>query len=163
MNLSVRALTENDWAAIDDIQKQVYPKALYEDISVLKQKHAVAPESCWVAVDIHDQVQGYLFAHRWANSKQPPSLNTAMSSYAGDLLYLHDLAMASDAQGHGLTRHLWQTFVQYARHENLTQGMLVAVNGSVPYWQYKGFEIQAPVDTSKGYGSDATLMVTRLA
>jgi ribosomal protein S18 acetylase RimI-like enzyme len=160
VNITVRAIQTGDWSAIDEIQRQAYPQALHEDIKVLQQKQSLAPESCWVAVDNEDRVCGYLLAHRWHDVNQVPALDTELASAEGSVLYIHDMALAINVQGLGLSMALWQMLIAYAREHLLQTMSLVAVNDSHAYWRHKGFIAQGQLNGDKGYGNNAVLMAT---
>jgi GNAT superfamily N-acetyltransferase len=55
------------------------------------------------------------------------------------LLYLHDMAVAPEARSLGLAVHMLGQLQQRARALGLPRLGLVAVQGSVPYWQRQGF------------------------
>lgn len=158
MLVSVRLIDPADWPAIDMIQQQAYPLPLHEDLTVLQQKQQLAPDSCWVVVDETDQVLAYLLTHRWHDARNPPSLDTPLPSAHGDTLYIHDMTVSVQAQGLGLSAHLWQCLEDYSQTHALTELALVAVNGSQPFWQRRGFTKVQSLSAEKGYGDDAVLM-----
>jgi GNAT superfamily N-acetyltransferase len=163
LNITIRHIDAEDWSAIDDIQRQAYPEALHEALDVLQQKQALAPESCWVAVDNDNRVQGYLLAHRWHSINDAPELDQPLTEAQGDVLYIHDLALTPTSQGLGLSMLLWQTLIAFAREHSLNVLSLVAVNDSLPFWQHKGFDEVDSLPAEKGYGDDARLMNHRIA
>lgn len=55
------------------------------------------------------------------------------------LLYLHDMAVAPEARSLGLAARLLARLVERAQALGLARLGLVAVQGSVPYWQRQGF------------------------
>ncbi|MFN3302714.1 MAG: GNAT family N-acetyltransferase [Roseateles sp.] len=55
------------------------------------------------------------------------------------LLYLHDMAVAPEARSLGLASRLLARLADSARALGLPRMGLVAVQGSVPYWQRQGF------------------------
>ena len=156
--LTVRQMIAADCTAIDTIQRQVYVPALQESPAVLRNKQALSPATCWVLADHQDILIGYLYAHYWADADTPPPLDTEQTEATGSLLFIHDLTIAPSYQGLGLSRLLWQTFVRYAQTKQVTDWLLVAVNGSVPFWQRRGFRSISVVAPEKGYGADARLM-----
>lgn len=55
------------------------------------------------------------------------------------LLYLHDMAVAPEARSLGVAAQLLARLADSARALGLLRIGLVAVQGSVPYWQRQGF------------------------
>ncbi|QSP95011.1 GNAT family N-acetyltransferase [Marinobacter salinisoli] len=162
MTVAVRPIQGSDWPAIDAIQRQAYPDDLHEEIAVLQQKQQRSPDTCWVVTDGDDQVAGYLLAHRWPSATDVPALDQPLPAIGGNVMYIHDMALAPSARGRRLSRLLWQELIEQVRRENLTTLALVAVNDSQDYWQHRGFEITAPVAPEKGYGNRAVQMVMTL-
>ncbi|WP_165917474.1 GNAT family N-acetyltransferase [Roseateles saccharophilus] len=64
------------------------------------------------------------------------------------LLYLHDMAVAPEARSLGLAARLLARLRERAQALGLARIGLVAVQGSVPYWQRRGFVEAA--EMSKG-------------
>ncbi|MDO3720854.1 GNAT family N-acetyltransferase [Marinobacter sp. chi1] len=162
MTAVVRAIQDSDWTAIDKIQWQSYPDDLHEDIAVLRHKQQLSPDTCWVVVDGGGEVQGYLLAHRWRSTTEVPALDQPLPAVGGNVMYIHDMALAPSARGRRLSRLLWQALIEQVRRENLTTLALVAVNDSQDYWQHRGFEITTPVAAEKGYGARAVQMIMTL-
>ncbi|MFO7528697.1 MAG: GNAT family N-acetyltransferase [Marinobacter sp.] len=159
MSVTVRAIQSSDWPAIDGIQRQAYPECLHEDIAILQQKQHQSPDTCWVVTDGEGRVQGYLLAHHWPSVTDVPALDQPLPAVGGDVMYIHDMALALNAQGLGRSMPLWQALTAQVRQENITTLALVAVNDSQAYWQKKGFEVSAPVAIEKGYGKRAVQMI----
>ncbi|MFP3345463.1 GNAT family N-acetyltransferase, partial [Halomonas sp. SIMBA_159] len=55
--------------------------------------------------------------------------------------YLHDMAVSQNARGLGLASRLLNYAEQYAIELGFSRLALVAVQGSVPYWQKRGFVV----------------------
>lgn len=62
-----------------------------------------------------------------------------MPASNGDCLYLHDMAVSSDARGQGVATALLACAQQYAQQQKLRALTLVAVQNSASYWQQQGF------------------------
>lgn len=80
------------------------------------------------------------------------------------LLYLHDMAVAPEARSLGLAARLLAQLKARAQALGLPQMGLVAVQGSVPYWQRQGFAepaVLAPGLAAKvaSFGADARFLV----
>ncbi len=79
------------------------------------------------------------------------------------LLYLHDLAVAPEARSLGLASRLLARLTDSARALGLARMGLVAVQGSVPYWQRQGFaepaSLTAPLRAKlASFGAEARFM-----
>ncbi len=80
------------------------------------------------------------------------------------LLYLHDMAVAPEARSLGLAARLLAQLKARSQALGLPQMGLVAVQGSVPYWQRQGFAeppVLAPGLAAKvaSFGADARFLV----
>ncbi|MBV8036829.1 GNAT family N-acetyltransferase [Roseateles sp.] len=80
------------------------------------------------------------------------------------LLYLHDMAVAPQARSLGLAARLLARLSERARALGLARLGLVAVQGSVPYWQRQGFAEPAglPAGLSAklaSFGAEARFLV----
>lgn len=81
------------------------------------------------------------------------------------LLYLHDMAVAPEARSLGLAGRLLAQLRQRAQALGLNRLGLVAVQGSVPYWQRQGFaelaSLPGPLAAKLAtFGPDARFMVS---
>ncbi|MFG6413637.1 GNAT family N-acetyltransferase [Roseateles sp. DC23W] len=79
------------------------------------------------------------------------------------LLYLHDMAVAPEARSLGLAARLLARLADSARALGLPRMGLVAVQGSVPYWQRQGFAepalLTAPLaDKLASFGTNARFL-----
>jgi GNAT superfamily N-acetyltransferase len=142
---ALRPLTAADLAAVLRLQAHCYPRAYLEPEAAFAAKLRASPQTSW-CMD-HPDAAGELLAYlvclpvqglRW------PTLHAdhCHSPSRPDTLYLHDLSLHTDARGQGVG----QAFVGHAQHwaqaEGLQRLVLIAVQGSQPYWQKQGF---APV------------------
>jgi GNAT superfamily N-acetyltransferase len=77
------------------------------------------------------------------------------------MLYLHDLALTSNARGLGLPSRLLSCAFDHARSRALDTMALIAVQGTERFWAGYGFEPTTPslelLDTLHTYG-DARFM-----
>lgn len=83
------------------------------------------------------------------------------------LLYLHDMAVAPEARSLGLAARLLARLQQSAQALGLARLGLVAVQGSVPYWQRQGFVepagLSAPLAAKlASFGAEARFLVRPL-
>jgi len=84
------------------------------------------------------------------------------------LLYLHDMAVAPEARSLGLAARLLARITERARALQLPRIGLVAVQGSVPYWQRQGFvepmqSSAALANKLASFGEDARFLTRSLA
>lgn len=84
------------------------------------------------------------------------------------LLYLHDMAVAPETRSLGLAAQLLARLLQRTEALGLSRIGLVAVQGSVPYWQRQGFSEQTPLSGPlaaklASFGSEARFMSRGLA
>ncbi|ARU05853.1 hypothetical protein CCO03_15260 [Comamonas serinivorans] len=80
-----------------------------------------------------------------------------------DTLYLHDLALQPQARGSGLARRLVREVLAAGQARGLRTAALIAIQGSVPFWQAQGFAGVAPDSAElarklRSYGAEAQLM-----
>lgn len=80
------------------------------------------------------------------------------------LLYVHDMAVAPQARSLGLAARLLSRLGERARALGLARLGLVAVQGSVPYWQRQGFAEPAELSTGlsaklASFGAEARFLV----
>lgn len=145
------------WPDIQRVQAEVYHQVEPESTETLRSKWLASPASCFVARK-GEAVLAYLLAHGW-DSELPPKLYQPIApATQGRFLFLHDLAVSHRAGGLGLGRRMVERLLAVARQRRFGQIRLVAVQGSVPFWQKMGFQPVPGVQPSRSYGGDATLM-----
>jgi ribosomal protein S18 acetylase RimI-like enzyme len=159
----VRGMRIDDLAGVLAVQAACYGEALLEPAGVMRQRLAVAGDSCWVA-QAAQGVVGYLLCYR-----SLPACVTALHGEfhpapQADTLYLHDLAVHPRAAGQGMGLRLFECARQLAQAERLTGMALVSVQQSAPFWVRQGFapvELAPPGERARlaAYGTDAAYMV----
>ena len=161
--LQLRCLEEADLPAVLRIQEACYHAIAPESRASLHAKVLASPATCLVAQTAAGVV-GYLIA---APIRFPdlPALDAATFRLAddADTLYIHDLAVAQAGRGTGAGRALVRGAVEAAKGRGLQRACLVAIQGSLPYWEQFGFEavaapsgaVAAKLDS---YGPSARLM-----
>jgi ribosomal protein S18 acetylase RimI-like enzyme len=142
--ISLRPLTLADVPAVLDLQAQCYAYEFLESADSFSAKIAAteAQQTSWVAQDAASQQPlAYLVALP-ACAATLPTLNAAQLQVPEqpELLYLHDLAVAPQGRALGLGRRLVEMVEKRAAALGLRRLGLVAVQGSQPYWQGRGFE-----------------------
>ena len=141
MSIHIRLINEADLSAIVAIQDSCYTDALFEDACLISRRLASQPQSCWLAENDTGEVLAYLFSYPSRN-RQVAALGSDFCRYAdADVLYLHDMAVSHNARGMRLALQLLAHAEQYAADLGFKTLALVAVQGSVPYWQKQGFDV----------------------
>ncbi len=141
MTITIRLIKPADITAVVALQDSCYSDALYESPVLLQQRLSVAADSCWLAENANGQLLAYLFCYPSINGQITPLASAFTLNAMPELLYLHDMAVNPAARGLGLASRLLATAQQYALSQGLTKLALVAVQGSVPYWQRQGFRV----------------------
>ena len=141
MTVSIRLMTPADIPGVVALQDSCYSDALYESPALLQQRLAAAADSCWLAENANGQLLAYLFSYPSMNGYVTPLASAFNVSNTAELLYLHDMAVSPAARGLGLASRLLATAKQHSLSLGLTKLALVAVQGSVPYWQRHGFAV----------------------
>jgi len=139
---NLRPLTGADLAAVLCLQAHCYPGAYLEPEAAFAAKWHASPHTCW-CVD-HPGAAGQLLAYLVClpvEGLQWPALHAdhCPAPVRADGLYLHDLALHADARGQGVGRALVQHGLRWAQHQGLQRLVLIAVQGSQPYWCKQGF------------------------
>src|SRR5690606_15072034 len=108
-------------------QREAYGDAYQESATVLGGKLALARASCWGA-EAGGVLLGYAFAHPWRRASPPP-LHAALESLpaAADAMFVHDVAIAACARGHGLAARLLARIEAAARAGGYPALRLVAM------------------------------------
>ncbi len=171
MRSSVRVLHPHDLLAVHALQSQSYPLGYQEPVEAFAAKLDASPETAW-GVD-HPARSGLLLGYLFClpiRGLQWPALHAAqcLPAQHPDGLYLHDLCLHPDARGQGLGYALVHQARQWALEQGLAALRLIAVQGSVPYWQKQGFSrvpdsvlLQHAADLSS-FGAQACAMAMPL-
>lgn len=164
----IRPMRMTDLTAIQKVQSQCYPTAYLESREAFATKLAGAPGSCWVAQDREASVQAYLVCLP-VDAESFPALNAARwhPPKQANMLYLHDLAVSPSLRGSGTAKSLVEQARTQAQRMGLASLVLVAVQGSEPFWQRHGFAVQIPEHANvarklASFGADARLMTCPL-
>jgi GNAT superfamily N-acetyltransferase len=162
----VRRLERADLSAALQIQAESYPAFLREHEGAFASRLEVAAPYCLAAARAEVLV-GYLLAHGWP-SRSPPAVGTRLArNVAGDVLFIHDLAVGSAGQGLKVGRRLIGRAFELAARDGRATAELIAVEGAASYWRTLGFAdaTVSPVLAAKlaGYGADARWMTRSTA
>ena len=156
--MPITSISDNCWQNILNVQAQAYTDVLPEALNVLKSKWLASPEMCFVFKNSKNETVGYLLAHSW-NSDVPPKLFQELpSDAAGDILYLHDLAVSDHIRGQGVASQLFNKLLESAKTHGYKRILLVAVQKSESYWFKHGFREVPNAIVCRSYGEEALLM-----
>lgn len=159
-----RHMKERDLALVGAVAARVHP-AYPEDAAVFAERLSLYPDGCRV-FERESHIAAYVVSHPW-RYREPPSLNMLLGALPPkpSTFYIHDLALAPDVRGTGAGADLVASLATCARAAGLPTMSLIAVNGSIGFWQRQGFSpIAEPSLTEKlrSYSDDAQFMVRDL-
>lgn len=141
--ISVTAMTATDLDDALALQSRSYPAFLVEDASAFASRMGLAASFC-LAARREGELLGYLLAHGWPRCS-PPAVGTVLTDCGpGDVLFIHDLAVASAGRGSGVGRMLIARAFDLAARAGLRRAELIAVEGAADYWRRLGF-VAVPV------------------
>lgn len=160
--VTIEPLTRADLGPALAIQARCYPAFLREDERAFASRLDVARPYC-LGVRRGNALLAYLLSHGWA-SGSPPAVGTVLpEGQGGEVLFVHDLAVAPAGRGLGLGRRLAECGLALAAADGLARAELIAVEGAAGFWAGLGFregamsaELAAKV---AGYGSAARWMM----
>lgn len=158
----IRPLLHADLPGVLDIQAACYGEGFVEPMDAFANKLSQAPDTCW-GVDHHGHLRAYLFCLPVTPHTLPALHATAWQRPTEPRwLYLHDMAVHPEVRAMGLARRLLDTARQQAHVLSCDAVVLVAVQGSVPYWMRHGFSVvhaEGPLaDKLRSFGDEATFM-----
>src|SRR4029434_10017913 len=78
----IRAMTVQDLAEVDRIQREVYDPRLLETVAVLEDKIRYFPQGCWLC-EADQGVVGYMLSHP-SSLAAPPALKMFFSPNASE-------------------------------------------------------------------------------
>ena len=140
--VSIRPLSPADLPAALAIQAASYPAFLCEDQAAFLSRLEIAASCCLAAVR-GETLIAYILAHGWPGEAPPPVGTVLPRRAASEVLFSHDLAVASMGRGTGLGRRLVREAFALAGDLNLSRAELIAVEGAAAYWRRLGFD-EAP-------------------
>jgi ornithine decarboxylase len=162
----VRPIAEADWDAIAEIEHATYaPLGLSEGRAALRSWAALSPDTCFV-LELDRRVAGYVLALPFPEGRapslgRPEDTDAADVADAGSLsgnLHLHDLVLAEDLRGRGLSRPLLRRLESVAATRMFEHVCLVSVGGSEGFWAANGYQAHREVAVAESYGNQAVYM-----
>ena len=155
-----RPMVADDLNAVSKLALNIHVDFPESD-SVLREKLTWFPEGCYT-LGQGEMISGYLLSHPWKRH-DPPPLNNLLGGLPPrpDIYYIHDLALAYSARGHGMAEQIVDEIVMLARSLKLASVSLVAVGGSDGFWKRQKFRIVSTADLNnklEPYGAQAYYM-----
>ncbi|MDC9822899.1 GNAT family N-acetyltransferase [Devosia sp. ZB163] len=159
-----RTMTAYDLPAVQGIADTVHVD-FFEAPEVLAERLSLYHNGCYL-LEVGEKPAGYVLSHPWTYGTLPP-LNTLLKHLPAepDTYYLHDLCLLPVARRVGAASRIVEALTKHARAEGYPTMTLVAVAGSIPFWQRQGFEtveIEALYAKLLSYEDAASYMVKRL-
>lgn len=163
--VTVDALRLSDLPAALAIQAEAYPEFLREGEHAFRSRITLIRSYC-LAARCYGQLLGYLLAHGWRRRSPPPIGAILDDSVPSEVLFLHDLSVASTGRGLAIGRQLVEQAFALAAEDGLHRAELIAVEGAAAYWSKLGF-VTEPVSRDlqekvRGYGNSACWMARAL-
>ncbi|MBN8444567.1 MAG: GNAT family N-acetyltransferase [Gammaproteobacteria bacterium] len=145
--LVIRQMQLTDLPAVVKLQDRCYSQELFESADLVKSRLLLTPQSYWVAL-YQDKLWAYLFSYPAVLGKIN-ALGQPFAAYSdANCLYVHDLAVSSDARGQGVATKLLEQAIAYARELDFDYLSLVSVQNSLPFWQDRGFSVVTELSES---------------
>lgn len=143
-----RAMTGYDLEAVQEIADTVHPD-FYEAPEVLAERQRLYRNGCYL-LELGDKPAGYVLSHPWHHGSLP-ALNAPLGQLPADAdtYYIHDLALLPVTRRVGAASSIVSALTKHAKAEGYPTMSLVAVNGSLPFWERHGFVV---TDLSELYG-----------
>lgn len=154
-------LLAKDMAQVDAIAGRLHA-GLPERPAVLAEKRDLSPATCLKLV-LDETIVGYGLAHPWVLREIPP-LDAFLNALppSPTCLYVHDVAILSEARGRQAAARFMANLTAQARALGLAHLACVSVYGTVRLWSALGFEADDDPglrDKLSSYGDSARYMV----
>jgi ribosomal protein S18 acetylase RimI-like enzyme len=159
-----RAMSGYDFGAVFEIANKVHP-GFFEAEDVLAEKFALYRNGCYL-LEVSERPAGYVLSHPWKRGSLP-ALNALLGAIPADAdsYYIHDLALLPVTRGVGAAGQIVAALTKHARAMGFPTMSLVAVNGSVAFWEKQGFAVEERPELSDklaAYEDAARYMVKAL-
>ncbi len=156
-----RPSTPDDIAAIGDIENVVHVVFGQERPEVHRERMTLFPDGHRVLIK-DARIVGYSVAYPWRLS-DVPKLDTFLGRLPApaECMFVHDVAMLPEAQGHGAAKAFITHVTDVARQLGLNKLALVSVYGTTVVWSRLGFHITLPLGGPHAleiYGDTAAYM-----
>lgn len=157
-------MTEADLDEVLALQGAGYPASLHDSAAAFRSRMTLAPDLNLTARR-NGALAGYLVSHPWRRGAPPPvdAVLGEAPEGADACWYVHDLSVAADQRGTGVTAALLASGAAAARTRGLGHSELIAVAGAEGFWAKQGWRRVEPLDPDlaakvAGYGALAVFM-----
>ena len=162
---AIRRFEPSDLPAGLILQAISYPAFLHEDAEAFASRLRLSASYCFVA-ERDGAVIAYLLAHGWIRQSLPP-VGSVLADTAGEVLFVHDLAVSVAGRGLNIGRPLVSHAFASAGRDGLLQAELIAVEKAAGYWRALGFA-EEPVSPDLAvkiatYGPEARWMTRSIS
>jgi GNAT superfamily N-acetyltransferase len=165
--VQLHAMTPADLDAVLALQQRCYGVDFLEHREAFEAKLAATQglDCCWMARRDDGEPLAYAVSLPVCEATLPAlDAPRCERPAAPTLLYLHDMAVAPEARSLGLAARLLARLRERAHALGLPCMGLVAVQGSVPYWQRQGFAepaaLAAPLAAKlASFGAEARFLI----
>jgi GNAT superfamily N-acetyltransferase len=149
-----------DLVAVEQVAELVHPD-YPEDAAVFAERLRLYPDGCFV-FETGRRIEGYAIAHPGLR-RDPPGLNTLLRDLPAqpDTLHIHDVALLPQTRGLGLGVGITARLVLQALAAGVPWLSLIAVGGSLRFWEKNGFGVADQVAVRESlatYGETAVFM-----
>lgn len=159
-------MVARDLASVVALADRLFPHHPEEPVH-FAERLALGASLCLTLSDAGEGVAGYAIAYPWPLGVIPPLNRPLAPAPPPDgAAYLHDFGIAPGVSGAGHAGTGIALLAERARRAGYGALALVAVNGTVRFWQGRGFRICQPAGAMRsklaGYGGEARYMVRTL-
>ena len=157
-------MTAYDLPAVEKIAGVVHPN-FYEAPEVLAERQRLYRNGCYL-LEVGERPTGYVLSHPWEAMSLPP-LNAVLGEIPADATtyYLHDLALLPVARRIGAASQIVSALIKHATVRGFPTMTLVALNGSLGFWERHGFaakDVSHLAGALASYEPSARLMIKEL-
>lgn len=139
-DIAWRAMTGYDIDAVFDIANRIHTD-FFEAREVLAERQMLYRNGCYL-LEVSERPAGYVLSHPWRLGSLP-ALNALLGALPedADTYYIHDLALLPLTRGLGAAGQIVEALTKHAKAMGFASMSLVAVNGSLAFWEHQGFAV----------------------
>src|SRR5690606_4138770 len=139
-DIAWRAMTGYDIDAVFDIANRIHTD-FFEAREVLAERQMLYRNGCYL-LEVSEKLAGYVLSHPWRLGSLP-ALNALLGALPedADTYYIHDLALLPLTRGLGAAGQIVEALTKHAKAMGFASMSLVAVNGSLAFWEHQGFAV----------------------
>lgn len=148
--MPVRLLTPRDLPSVLAVQRECYRRELQERGAAFRSKLKLFPRGC-LTLDRPGPLEAYVLCLPWRSGEPLPLDAPSLAlPRRPDCLYIHDLAVMPALRGSGAAGALLGAVSGLAAELGCRRFALVAVQGSRPFWERRGFQVTRRLDYVPG-------------